>query len=276
MEVDKKLEIIREASELIVKIKENRPLVHHITNYVSMNDCANVVLAIGGSPIMANDPVEVIEVTAMAKALVLNMGTPNNNNFQSMLLAGKKAKEMKIPVVFDPVGAGATSLRREMCSKLLTDIKPDVIKGNLSEIMSLSCIGSCSSGVDSFLEIDNAREIVQKLARDLNCVVAATGRRDLLSDGKTTYTINNGHEMLSRITGTGCMTSSLIATFCSVVEDCLTGAFGGIMTMGVAGRLAFDSLLHNEGIGMFKVRLFDNIYNLNKEVFVREGAAHEE
>ena len=117
------MEIIREASELLIKIKENRPLIHHITNYVTMNDCANVVLAVGGSPIMANDPAEVSEVVAMAKALVLNIGTPNNNNFQSMLLAGKKAKEMSIPIVFDPVGAGATSFRKEMCSRLLEDVR---------------------------------------------------------------------------------------------------------------------------------------------------------
>jgi hydroxyethylthiazole kinase len=270
------LEIIREASELIIKIKENRPVIHHITNYVTMNDSANVVLAIGGSPIMANDPGEVIEVAAMAKALVLNMGTPNNNNLQSMLLAGKKAKEMKIPVVFDPVGAGATSFRREMCCRLIEDIKPDVIKGNLSEIMYMSNIGGFSCGIDSFADVDNGTEIVKKLAGNLNCVVAATGRRDIISNGSTTYIINNGHEMLSRITGTGCMTASLVGAFCSATENCLTGALGGIMAMGVAGQLAFDSLQPNEGTGMFKVRLFDNIYNLNREVFVREGAANEE
>lgn len=274
MEVYKKLEITREAAELLIRIKEKRPLIHHITNYVTMNDSANVVLAVGGSPIMANDPAEVIEVAAMAKALVLNIGTPNNNSFQSMLLAGKKAKETKIPIVFDPVGAGATSFRREMCSKLLADVKPDVIKGNISEIMYLASADSHSSGIDSFSDIDNGTEIVQSLAKDLNCIVAATGRIDIVSDGSTTYTINNGHEMLSKITGTGCMTSSLIGAFCSVTTDYLTGTVAGIMTMGISGQLAFGSLLHNEGIGMFKVRLFDNIYNLNKDTFIREGVSH--
>ncbi len=274
MEVDRELDIIGEASELLIRIKEYRPLIHHITNYVTMNDCANAVLAIGGSPIMAKDPSEVEEVAAMSRALVLNMGTPDNNNFRSMLLAGKKAKEMRIPVIFDPVGAGATSFRREICCKLLSDIKPDVIRGNISEIMYLAGKDRYSCGVDSNWDIDNAVGIVQGLAKDLNCVVAATGRKDLVSDGSTAYIINNGHEMLSKITGAGCMTSSIVGTFCSMTEDYLTGAVGGVMVMGISGQLANACLMPNEGIGMFKVRLFDSMYNLNRDIFMREGVVY--
>lgn len=255
------------------RIKENRSLIHHITNYVTMNDCANAVLAVGGSPIMANDPAEVLEVVAKAKALVLNIGTPNENSFQSMLLAGKLAKEIKIPVVFDPVGAGVTSFRRKMCTRLISDIKPDVIKGNVSEINYLAG-GGCCYGIDSLQNIEGCTEIVRKLAKDLNCIVAATGRTDIISDGETSYTVNSGHEMLSRVTGTGCMTSSLIGAFCSVTTDYLTGTVAGIMAMGISGQLANACLLSDEGIGMFKVRLFDNIYNLKKDTFVKEGAAY--
>ena len=274
MEVDRELDIIGEAAELLIRVKEYRPLIHHITNYVTMNDCANAVLAIGGSPIMAKDPSEAEEVAAMSKALVLNMGTPDNNNFRSMLLAGKKAKEMNIPVIFDPVGAGTTSFRREICCKLLSDIKPDVIRGNISEIMYLAGKDRCSCGVDSNWDIDNAAGIVQGLAKDLNCIVAATGRKDLVSDGSTTYIINNGHEMLSKITGAGCMASSLVGTFCSMTEDYLTGAVAGVMVMGISGQLANECLMPNEGIGMFKVRLFDSMYNLNKDIFMREGVVY--
>ncbi len=274
MEVDRELDIIGEASELLIRIKEYRPLIHHITNYVTMNDCANAVLAIGGSPIMAKDPSEVEEVAAMSRALVLNMGTPDNNNFRSMLLAGKKAKEMRIPVIFDPVGAGATSFRREICCKLLSDIKPDVIRGNISEIMYLAGKDRYSCGVDSNWDIDNAVGIVQGLAKGLNCVVAATGREDLVSDGSTAYIINNGHEMLSKITGAGCMTSSIVGTFCSMTEDYLTGAVAGVMVMGISGQLANACLMPNEGIGMFKVRLFDSMYNLNRDIFMREGVVY--
>ncbi|HYF83682.1 MAG TPA: hydroxyethylthiazole kinase [Clostridia bacterium] len=265
------MEAIQKASELLKTIKESRPIIHHITNYVTMNDCANIVLAIGGSPIMANDAAEVSEVVAISKALVLNIGTPNHNNFRSMLLAGEKANELGIPIVFDPVGAGATNFRKEICSKLLADIKPAVIKGNLSEIVHLASFDGCNYGIDSYLDVDNGKEIVQELAGRLNCIVAATGRMDIVSDGKITYTINNGHEMLSRITGTGCMISSLVGVFCSVTQDYLIGTAGGIMAMGISGRLAFDSLLPNEGVGMFKTRLFDNIYNLDESTFLREG-----
>lgn len=274
MEVDWKLEVIREAAELLTKIKECRPLIHHITNYVTMNDCANAVLAIGGSPIMAKDPSEVEEVAAMSRALVLNMGTPDNNNFRSMLLAGKIAKEMKIPVIFDPVGAGSTSFRREMCSKLLSDVKPDVIRGNVSEIMYLAGFDCYACGVDSHSVVNDDVEIVRVLANRLSCVVAATSRKDLISDGNTTYIIDNGHEMLSKITGAGCMTSSLVGTFCSMTEDYLTGTVGGIMSMGISGQLANACLMQNEGIGMFKTRLFDSMYNLNKDIFMREGVVY--
>ncbi len=268
------MEIVSEAAELLIRIRERRPLIHHITNYVTMNDSANVVLAIGASPIMANDPAEAAEVAAMAKALVLNIGTPSNNNFRSMLSAGKKANELSIPIIFDPVGAGITSFRKKMCEKLLAEIKPAVIKGNISEVMYLASMESCSCGVDSFSDIDNGTEIIQRLAKDLNCVVVATGKRDIVSDGINTYIISNGHEMLSRVTGTGCMTSSLIGAFCSITGDYLTGTAAGIMAMGISGQLAFNSLLPGEGIGTFKVKLFDNIYNLNKKIFVREGEAH--
>ena len=269
------MELIRKASELIPEIKRTKPLIHHITNYVTMNDCANAVLSLGGSPVMANDPEEAAEIAAMSRALVLNLGTPNRNNFQAMLLAGKSAKDAGIPVIFDPVGAGLTSFRRELCQRLLVEIKPEVVKGNLSEIMYLAGMETCSNGVDSAAAAGNAAEIVGRLAGKLDCVIAATGARDIISDGSKTYLINNGHEMLSKITGTGCMTSSLIGVFCAVAGDCLTGAFGGVMAMGVSGQQAFSSLKPGEGAGMYKVRLFDGIYCLSSAIFSREGNANE-
>ncbi|HYE83379.1 MAG TPA: hydroxyethylthiazole kinase [Clostridia bacterium] len=270
------MEVVKKAAGLLTKIKENRPVIHHITNYVTMNDSANIVLAVGGSPIMANDTAEVTEVVAISKSLVLNMGTPNRNNFRSMLLAGSKANELGIPVILDPVGAGVTAFRKEICGRLLTDIRPAVIRGNFSEIMQLAGMNGYSRGIDSSLDTDNGKGLVRELAGRLNCIVAATGRYDMVSDGKTTYTIHNGHELLSRVTGTGCMTSSLIGAFCSVAQDYLAGAVGGIMAMGISGQLAFDGMLPGEGTGMFKVRLFDNIYNLDGDTLVKEGAVYAE
>lgn len=268
------MELIRKAAELITEIKRAKPLIHHITNYVTINDCANAVLAIGGSPVMANAPEEAAEIAAMSKALVLNLGTPNRNSFRSMLLAGKSAKDKGIPVIFDPVGAGLTSFRQELCERLLGEIRPEVVKGNLSEIMYLAGMEVCSHGVDSAASCD-APEIVGKLAEKLKCVVVATGAKDIISDGSRIYLINNGHEMLSRVTGTGCMTSSLIGTFCAVAGDYLTGAFGGVMTMGVAGQQAFRGLKQDEGTGMYKVRLFDSIYCISSDIFTEEGNAYE-
>lgn len=265
------MEAVGKVSKLLKLIRESKPIIHHITNFVTMNDSANTVLAIGASPIMANDPAEASEVVSMAKALVLNIGTPNGNNLQSMLLAGKKANELGIPVIFDPVGAGATGFRKEICSKVLANIRLSVIKGNLSEIKHLAGFGGGSCGIDACPDSGSGSGIVKELAGKLNCIVAATGRMDIISDGKGTYLVNNGHEMLSRVTGTGCMTSSLIGAFCSVTRDYLVGALGGIMAMGISGQLAFDSLKPGEGIGTFKARLFDSIYNLDESIFLREG-----
>lgn len=220
---------------------------------------------------MANDPAEVSEVAAASKALVLNLGTPNHNSFESMLIAGKTANKLGIPVILDPVGAGSTSFRRGLCDKLLSEVKPAVIKGNLSEIKYLAGYGNDRCGIDSVSSDKEALEPVKKLAVMLNCIVACTGIRDVVSDGSTTYIIKNGHEMLGRITGTGCMTASLAGVFCSVTEDWLIGTLGAVATMGICGRLAFDGLKQGEGPGTFKARLMDEIYCMDEGTFLREG-----
>lgn len=269
------MDIVKKAAALIAEIKKARPIVHQVTNYVTMNDCANVILAIGGSPIMANAAEEVEEVTAKAKALVLNMGTPGRDSLRAMLLAGTKAKAAGIPVVFDPVGAGATSFRKDICRSVVSEINPEIIKGNHSEILYMAGMGSCSSGIDSDLKQECSPDLVRQLAGELKCIVAATGSKDIISDGRSSYSVDNGHEMLSRITGAGCMTGSLTGAFCSVSEDRLTAALAGVLVMGVAGSLAFRSLKQGDGIGMFKLRLFDSIYELDGETLLREGKVNE-
>ena len=271
LEADVGMEILEKAGDALLAIKEKRPLIHHITNYVTMNDCANIVLAVGGSPIMANDPAEVEEVTSAASALVLNMGTPNAINLESMIAAGKVANEKKVPVVFDPVGAGLTSFRRAISSKILDHIKPDVIRGNMAEIMYLSGLNGCSKGVDFQAADGNGIGIAKNLAKGLGCIVALTGKEDVVTDGRAVYLINNGTEALSRVTGTGCMTSSLVGIFCSVTRDYLLAAAAGVMSMGIAGQLAFAALSAGEGIGTFKIKLFDNIYHLGSETFLTYG-----
>lgn len=265
------MEILQEVARLLPKIRETKPLIHHITNFVTINDCANITLAIGGSPIMAYDETEVEEVVSMSSSLVLNIGTLSSNTVKSMILAGKKANRLNIPVILDPVGVGATRLRSKAIEDILSNVKVTVIKGNMSEIKIISGLEVEIRGVDSIANSEESEKTAKELVSRLGCIVAITGKQDVISDGNKVFYINNGHEMLSKVTGTGCMASSLIASYCGVTSDYLTATVGGVISMGIAGEMAFKSLKDNEGIGSFKVKLFDNIYNLNSDTIMKVG-----
>lgn len=233
------MELKNKLSRILEEVKKQKPLVHHITNYVTVNDCANMVLALGGSPVMADDPKEVEEMVSIASALVLNIGTLNERTMESFILAGKKANERNIPVIVDPVGVGATSLRNLTVDRILKEVRLSVLRGNMSEIKNIYGIESQTKGVDSVdSSLDGGKEIAMELAKRLACTVAITGAVDIVSNGDKTYAINNGHKMLSSITGTGCMTSSLIGVCCGVEKESIYGALGGIMIMGIAGEKA--------------------------------------
>lgn len=254
-------------------VKEKSPLIHHITNYVTVNDCANIVLAIGGSPVMADDLEEVAEMVGFASALVLNIGTLNSRTIESMLVAGLRAKELGVPVILDPVGVGATKLRTNTAEKLIRELKPEVIRGNMSEIKVLAGLEVAIKGVDSLADEQDSSLIAKKLASELSCVIAITGKTDVVSDGCQVCLLDNGHRILADVTGTGCMTTSLVGTFCGVTntKDYFTAAVAGIISMGLAGEMAQASLRHGEGIGTFRARLLDSIYNLTPETLAREG-----
>ncbi len=275
MEVDGKLEILEKAGNLLSILREKNPLIHHITNPVTMNDSANIVLAMGGSPIMASDPSEVEEVVSMASALVINTGMPAPRKLKSMILAGKKANELRIPVVLDPVGGGLTKLRKETLENLFGAIVFSVIKGNQAEIRHLAGYEYSLKGVDSLPDKINGIEVAKAAAQKHKCIIAMTGKEDIITDGKRTYSIENGHSMLSAITGTGCMSASLIGAFCCVTEDPLLAAVTGMLSMGIAGESANRSLTVGEGIGSFKVRFFDHIQLTNKNILIKEGRIHE-
>lgn len=252
-------------------VKEKKPLIHHITNYVTVNDCANIVLAIGGSPVMADDLEEVAEMVGFASALVLNIGTLNSRTIESMRVAGLRAKELSVPVILDPVGVGATRLRTNTAEKLIRELRPEVIRGNMSEIKVLAGLDVAIKGVDSLADEQNSSLIAKKLASELNCVIAITGKTDVIADGRQVCLLNNGHQILADVTGTGCMTTSLVGTFCGATNDYFTAAVAGIISMGLAGENAQASLHHGEGIGTFRARLLDSIYNLTPETLAREG-----
>ncbi|WP_163192302.1 hydroxyethylthiazole kinase [Clostridium thermarum] len=265
------MEIIKAVCENLTLVKEQSPLVHHITNYVTVNDCANMVLALGGSPVMADDIDEVEEMVSLAGALVINVGTLNARTIESMLVAGKKANKIGVPVVLDPVGIGATALRTDTVVKLIKEVKFAVIRGNMSEIKILSGLNVEIKGVDSIADDTNGKETAVNLARKLQTVIAITGSLDVITDGEKVCIISNGEKILSKLTGTGCMSTSLVGTYLGASRNPFTAAVAGVMTMGLAGELALKSMGSNDGIGTFRAKLFDEVYKMNVETIMVGG-----
>lgn len=241
-----------QAGNILEEMRRRCPLVHCITNYVTAGDTANMLLAAGASPIMADDPAEAAEVSAAADALVLNMGTLSESRLCAMLRAGASANEKGIPVVLDPVGVGLTKFRRSAAEKLLSEVNISVIRGNIAEISALAGNEAIHPhGVDCF-GAENAAAAAVTAARKLGAVCAVTGKNDVISDGSRTVILHNGSEKLKRVTGAGCMTTALCAAFSAVTEP-LYGAAAGTAFMSICGELSEDSA----GMGAFRSGLFD-------------------
>ncbi len=249
--------------ELINKVKELNPLVLHYTNNVTITDCANTTLAIGASPLMSFSDEEVDDIVKVASSVVINIGTMNSEMLDLFVLAGKTANKYNKPVILDPVGIFATKARSELTNKLLNEVKFDVVRGNISEIQFLGGLDVKGKGVDSFDDGSDASNIVKTVAKKLECIVVASGKTDLISDGDKVYKIYNGSEKLKYVTGTGCMSTSLIGSFLPCSENKLESAVMGTLAMSLSGELAD---LNNPPIGTFKVNLFDNMFTLNKEI----------
>ncbi|MCL1842719.1 MAG: hydroxyethylthiazole kinase [Defluviitaleaceae bacterium] len=267
------MEILTQVKDTLVQIRKKSPLVHHITNYVTVTDCANIALAIGASPIMADDFGEVAEIAKISQSLVLNIGTLNERSVLSMLKAAQAANASGIPVIFDPVGAGASTLRNNTASKILEQVKISVLRGNISEINFLAGKNAKVKGVDASGEdiksSQDAAETAASLARELNCVVAITGETDVISDGEQFVFIKNGHSMLGRVTGTGCMCSSLIGA-AGAVSDAFVAAVSGILFMGIAGEIAYEKA-GRHGTGSFRAALHDEMSRLDSEVLQKHA-----
>ena len=263
-------EIVIKVGKLLDEVRNKKPLVHNITNYVTVNDCANILLAIGASPIMADDIKEAADITKISSALVINIGTLNERTIESMITSGKKANELNIPVVFDPVGAGASEFRNSTTKRILEEVKINVLRGNMSEIKFISGLESSTKGVDaseSDLKSGNDEgiKIAKNLADRLNCTVAITGATDIVSDGKRVAILENGTKMLANVTGTGCMTTALVGAFCGAGSDYFIAAIGGIVSMGISGEIAREKA-GQIGIGSFHIAIMDAISNLNSEI----------
>ncbi len=257
--------LIEDLCEAIVNLRDKKPLIEQVTNYVTINDCANVTLAIGASPVMGDGFEEVDQMTMISDALVINYGVINGASLKTMIKAGKTANKHNIGIVLDPVGVGATQFRNEAIVDLLTQVHPTIIKGNASEIMSLSGMNTKSKGVDSSADSLEAIDAALKVARDHRCVCAVTGRIDIITDGRYIVKIYNESDLLSYITGTGCMITSLAASFLGGGASPLVSAVGGILAMSIAGEeAAIRENEENNGIASYREDVMNNIYKFNQ------------
>jgi len=251
------------------EIRRRRPLIHNITNYVVMNFTANILLALGASPVMAHAAEEVEEMAGISSALVINIGTLSSQWVDSMFMAARMAVKKSIPVVLDPVGAGATRFRTETARRLAGEIPLAVVRGNASEIMALAGRSSATKGVDSVDgAVEDARSAAFELARARSVTVAVTGAEDFVTDGTRAVVVANGSPLMGRVTGTGCAASAIVGAFCAVQPDSLVAATGALVTFGIAGELAARS---GPGVGTYQALLLDSLDAVDGNV-VRERA----
>ncbi len=238
-------------------IDEKKPLVHHITNWVTIYDCANITRAVGALPIMAHAPEEAAEMTGISGALVLNIGTLTTALIESMKIAGRAANQSGSPIVLDAVGAGATRLRTDKTKELLAELDIDMIKGNAGEIATLAGIEAEVKGVESISVSGDIRKIAADFARRRDAVIVVSGKQDIVTDGRTTFLIDNGHELMGQVVGTGCMLTSVIAGFAAVNNNYNLAAAEAVTCYGIAGELTAEKA---GGPGTFREHFFDKIF----------------
>jgi hydroxyethylthiazole kinase len=254
------------AYDLLERVRQQKPLVHHLTNWVTIYDCAQVVKTLGASPVMAHAHEEVAEMSQLASALVLNIGTLTVDFVEAMKLAARSANQKGIPVVLDVCGAGATALRDRKSLELLNEVRIDVIKGNVSEVARVSGESAQTRGVDATEVGGDLALLAEKLARQRQATVVITGKVDIATDGKQSYRIGNGHSMMTQVVGTGCMAASVIGAFAAVERDLALAAACALACYGIAGEAAAET---PSGPAAFKERLFDCLYNLDRATVER-------
>jgi hydroxyethylthiazole kinase len=268
--------------KIFENVRKTCPLIHNITNYVTVNDCANIVIACGAAPIMADDKDEAAEITTICSGLNINIGTLNSRTIASMLIAGKRANELNHPVVLDPVGAGASKLRTVTAMQLLEEVKFSVIRGNISEIKTLASGSGTTKGVDADVADkvteENLHDVVtfaKAFAKKTGAVIAITGAIDIVADSDTAYCIRNGHPMMSSITGTGCQLSAMTAAFVTANPgEPLQAAAAAVATMGYAGEIAHSRLTEMDGNASYRNYIIDAIYHMTPEM-LGKGAKYE-
>ncbi len=277
-------EILQKVEETLKTIQEKNPLTHCITNSVTINDCANAVLAIGGSPFMAEDAEELEEVVTIADALVINIGKLSKDQVEAMKISAETANKTNTPIVLDPVGVGVTELRNRTTLDLIENYQMTAIRGNISEIKAIAKLvgvideNNAAKGVDVNIDdiiteenLKSNGKIIKELADKLNTTILASGPIDILSDGETTIAIDNGDDMMPLITGSGCMLSSIVGS-CVGGSSPLLGSFVAILAMNIAGEKARAKVDEkDEGTGSFRAYLIDYLYKTNAESLVSES-----
>lgn len=263
-------------------VRKTMPLVHNITNYVTVNDVANVLLACGGSPIMSDEPRDVVDITSICGGLNINIGTLNERSIQGMFAAGKRANALDHVVLLDPVGAGASALRTDTAVELMKELELSAIRGNISEIKTLAHGSGTTKGVDADVadavtedNLEEAVAFVKEFAKKAECIVAITGAIDLVSDGEVCYVIRNGRPEMGRITGTGCQLSGMMTAFLVANPDNQTeAAAAAVCAMGLAGEIGWSRMQEGDGNSTYRNRIIDAIYNMNGDT-LDKGARFE-
>ncbi len=263
-------------------VRKNVPLVHNITNYVTVNDVANVILACGGSPIMSDEPEDVEDITTICGGLNINIGTLNKRSIEGMHRAGKKAGELHHVILLDPVGAGASALRTDTANDLMKEIHFTAIRGNISELKTLALGSGTTKGVDADVadavtedNLDNAIRFVKNFASQTGSIVAITGAIDLVSDDKRCFVIRNGRPEMGKITGTGCQLSGMMTAFLVANPDALLeAAAAAVCTMGLSGEIGWSHMQKGDGNSTYRNRIIDAVFNMTGEMLDR-GAKYE-
>lgn len=267
---------------IIENVRKNAPLIHNITNYVTVNDCANILLACGASPIMADAVEEAEEITKICSALNINIGTLNANTVSAMLASGIKSNYLGHPVILDPVGAGASAFRTNTAKNLIENIKFTVIKGNISEIKTLAKGKGNTSGVDASNEdmvdennIDEVISLAKAFSKFTGAVIAITGKIDIVADKNNAFCIYNGNKMMSSVTGTGCQLSAMTAAFVAAnQQNPLKATAAAVCTMGLCGEKAYMRMQQDDGNITYRNYIIDAVYNMTSKE-LKSGAKYE-
>ena len=260
-------------------LRKTMPLIHNITNYVTVNDVANILLACGGSPIMSDEAEDVEDITSICNGLNINIGTLHKSSIEGMLRAGKKANDLHHPILLDPVGAGASKFRTETALRLMQELKLAVIRGNISEIKTLALGSGTTKGVDADVSdavteenLEQAIEFVKAFSKKTGTIIAVTGRIDLVTDGNRCYVIRNGRPEMGKITGTGCQLSGMTTAFITANPDeMLEAAAAAVCAMGLAGEIGWSRMQTGDGNATYRNRIIDAIYNMTGDILEKSA-----